>query len=141
MIGLGAMGFAMAGNIRKKISKASTVFVYDISRASCERFASTYEGSGPIVICDSVKDAAEHANVVISIVPTAENVRQVYLDERSGLIAARKDADRLILECSTIDSASTREVGELLRESKHGVYVDSPVSVSFQMNKRPRNCH
>ncbi|KIV87926.1 hypothetical protein PV11_03441 [Exophiala sideris] len=127
-IGLGAMGFAMAGNIRKKISSASTLYVYDISRSSCERFASTYGKSGPIVICESVKDAAESADVVISIVPTAENVRQVYLDQSSGLVAARKDADRLILECSTIDSASTREVGEQLRGSKHGFYVDAPVS-------------
>ena len=129
------MGYAMASNIRKKIASTSTVYVYDISRNSCERFASTYGESGPIVICDSVKDAAQSAKVVISIVPTAENVRQVYLDQHSGLVAARKDADRLILECSTIDSASTREVGEQLRGSENGFYVDVPVSVSFLTSK------
>ncbi|KAJ9503154.1 hypothetical protein H2202_001308 [Exophiala xenobiotica] len=127
-IGLGAMGFAMAGNIRKKMPSNSTLYVFDVYRPSCERFVSEHSGTGPIVISQSVKDATSDSKVVISIVPTADNVRQVYLDQQTGLMAGPADADRLILECSTIDSASTREVGEALKLSGRGHYVDSPVS-------------
>ena len=123
------MGFAMASNVRKKMPTSSTLYVYDVHQPSCERFASGYNEFGPIKITDSVRDAAAHSQVVISIVPTAQNVREVYLDESSGLVAAPADSERLILECSTIDSASTREVGESLKASKHGYYVDTPVSV------------
>lgn len=124
------MGFAMAGNIRKKIPATSTLFIYDVHRPSCERFVSQFEGIGPVVITESVKNLATASEVVISIVPTADNVRQVYLDQQNGLAAAPTDAQRLILECSTIESASTREIGGALRASGHGHYVDAPVSVS-----------
>lgn len=130
VLGLGAMGYAMAGNIRKKIPATSTLFIYDVHRPSCERFVSEYEAIGPVVITDSVKDLAITSEVVVSIVPTADNVRQVYLDQQNGLSSAPKNPQRLILECSTIESASTREIGETLKASGHGHYVDSPVSVS-----------
>ncbi|KAK6376231.1 hypothetical protein LTS17_007482 [Exophiala oligosperma] len=122
------MGYAMAGNIRKKIPATSTLFIYDVHRPSCERFVSEYEAIGPVVITGSVKDLAITSEVVVSIVPTADNVRQVYLDQQNGLSAAPKNPQRLILECSTIESASTREIGETLKASGHGHYVDSPVS-------------
>ena len=123
------MGFAMASNIRKKMPSKSTLYVYDVHRLSCERFVSKYGDIGPIVISRSVKEAAALSKVVISIVPTAQNVRQVYQDQQNGLVAAQADPERLILECSTIDSATTREIGEALKGSKHGHYVDAPVSV------------
>ncbi|KIW10515.1 hypothetical protein PV08_11479 [Exophiala spinifera] len=122
------MGFAMAGNIRKKIPTTSTLFIYDVHRPSCERFDSEYESIGPVVMTESVKDLATFSDVVISIVPTADNVRQVYLDKQRGLSAAPRNPHRLILECSTIESASTRDIGNALRACGHGHYVDAPVS-------------
>ena len=123
------MGYAMAGNIRRKMPPTSALYVYDVYQPSCERFVSEYSSKGKVVVAASVKDATANSTVVISIVPTAANVRDVYLDETSGLVAAPPNPESLVIECSTIESASSREVGERLAESGHGSYVDAPVSV------------
>ena len=70
------------------------------------------------------------ATVVVSMLPSADIVRKVYLDRSDGVIAAPSVADRLVLECSTIDSASARDVAGELKTSGCGLYVDTPVSVS-----------
>ena len=57
------------------------------------------------------------------------DVKKVYLDEKNGVIAARKDEERVMCECSTIDVKSTRECGEALMARGLGTYVDTPVSV------------
>jgi len=127
-IGLGAMGYPMAMNIRKKMSPYGTLFITDVYRPFCEKFAKEFEGLGKITIVDSAREVAEHAETIVSIVPAAEHVKAVYLDSESGVIAAPRQSVRLMLECSTIDSQTTREVGEALKEAGAGEYVDTPVS-------------
>lgn len=125
------MGYAMAGNIRQKMPADSTLFIYDIYQPSCEKFLAEFENCGPITIADSPRDVSQSAKVVVSIVPSAKNVREVYLNEERGVIVARPDADRLILECSTIESAEARAVSEELKLAGAGTYIDTPVSVRF----------
>jgi len=127
-IGLGAMGYAMAMNVRKKMSPTATLYINDVYRPSLEKFKEEFHSHGPIEIADSARDVAEHSQTVISIVPAAQHVKQVYLDKSTGVIAASKNSDRLLLECSTIDSQSTKEVGEALKEAGSGLYIDTPVS-------------
>jgi 3-hydroxyisobutyrate/3-hydroxypropionate dehydrogenase len=123
------MGYPMASNIRKNIPKESTLYINDINSASCERFASSHSIYGPIEIVSTAREAAQNARVVVSIVPGAADVKKVYLDEGDGVIAAQPDAERVMCECSTIDVASTREVGTRLKDNGSGTYVDTPVSV------------
>lgn len=123
------MGYAMASNIRKKCPSTSILYINDINPSACTRFQSEYSSLGPIEISSTAREAAENADYVISIVPGAADVKKVYLDSRDGVIAAKKNADRVLCECSTIDSKSTREVGEALKEAGSGTYVDTPVSV------------
>ncbi|KAF2707704.1 6-phosphogluconate dehydrogenase C-terminal domain-like protein [Pleomassaria siparia CBS 279.74] len=118
----------MASNIRKKAPKESTLYVNDINASACTRFQSEYSSYGPIEIVPTAREAAENAKVVISIVPGAEDVKKVFLDERDGVIASKKDEERVICECSTIDVESTRQVGRRLMDGKLGLYVDTPVS-------------
>ncbi|KAF2179695.1 3-hydroxyisobutyrate dehydrogenase-like protein [Zopfia rhizophila CBS 207.26] len=127
-IGLGAMGYAMAANIRKKIPSSSTLCVNDINASACERFQQEFGSLGPIKIVSSAREAAEDSKVVISIVPGVVDVKKVYLDEKNGVIAARADSERVSCECSTIDVKSTKEVGEALMKAGRGTYVDTPVS-------------
>ncbi|KAJ5631974.1 hypothetical protein N7490_008313 [Penicillium lividum] len=127
-IGLGAMGYAMAKNIRQKMSPTGTLYIFDVFRTACERFCNEMQATGPVIIADSPREAAEFSDTVISIVPGADDVRQVYLDAVTGIIAARKNPERLLLECSTIDSKSTQAVGEALLLGKSGTYIDTPVS-------------
>src|SRR5437764_514609 len=127
--GLGAMGYPMASNIRSKISSSSVLYIHDINASACERFKAAYSSHGPIEIASSAREAAENAKVVISIVPGTEDVKKVYLDAETGVIAARRDAESLTIECSTIDVETNRSVGKKLMEGGLGVYVDAPVSV------------
>ena len=123
------MGYPMAENIRRRMHANSTLFVYDISQAACQRFTSELGHLGTIIVTKSPKEAAENAKVVISIVPDASDVRKVYLDNQYGVIAAKADSQRLLLECSTIDSQSAVEVGQRIRSANRGIYIDTPVSV------------
>jgi 3-hydroxyisobutyrate dehydrogenase-like beta-hydroxyacid dehydrogenase len=123
------MGFAMAMNIRKKIPASSTLYINDINAEACERFRAEYSSFGPVEIVATAREAAENADVLISIVPGGADVKTVYLDGKNGVIAATKNDERLLLECSTIDVESTKEVGKRLEEGELGIYIDAPVSV------------
>jgi 3-hydroxyisobutyrate dehydrogenase-like beta-hydroxyacid dehydrogenase len=123
------MGFNMAGNVRRKMAPSSVLFIYDIHHPVCEKFVSKFSQSGPIEIARSVKEAAAKTKVLISSLPSTSDVRNVYLDETIGVIAAPADPDRLILECSTIASSSARTVAEELAAAKVGFYIDTPISV------------
>jgi 3-hydroxyisobutyrate dehydrogenase len=125
------MGYGMARNIRKRMHPTATLYMYDVSRSVCERFAQEMRGIGHCTIVDSPREAAESSQTVISIVPGAKEVRQVYLDPATGVIAAARNIDRLILECSTVDSQSSRDVAEELLLAGAGTYVDTPVSVCW----------
>ncbi|CBX95804.1 similar to 3-hydroxyisobutyrate dehydrogenase [Plenodomus lingam JN3] len=122
------MGYAMASNIRKKMPASSTLYINDINAAACTRFQNEYSTLGPIEILSTAREAADNAKVLISIVPAGVDVKKVYLDHETGVIAARKDKDRLILECSTIDVETTKEVGKTLGDGGWGIYIDTPVS-------------
>jgi 3-hydroxyisobutyrate dehydrogenase-like beta-hydroxyacid dehydrogenase len=123
------MGLAMAMNIRKKIPASSTLYINDTNASACERFCAEYSSFGPIELVKTAREAAENANVLISIVPGGADVKVVYLDEKNGVIAAKKNGERLMLECSTIDVESAKEVGERLKDEGSGMYIDTPVSV------------
>lgn len=121
----------MALNVRKKMPKTATLYVYDVFMQTCDKFSlmcSEIGELGPVLPVESSKEAATKADTVISMVPGPKDVRTVYLDEERGVIAAPKSDKRLILECSTIDSQTTRDVGKALMDAGLGTYVDTPVS-------------
>ncbi|PYI26722.1 putative 3-hydroxyisobutyrate dehydrogenase [Aspergillus indologenus CBS 114.80] len=123
------MGSAMARNVRKRMASTGRLYIFDVCRSACERFQAEGEGAGAVVVVsDSAREAVEQAATVISIVPTAADVRQVYLDEATGVMAATRIPDRLILECSTIDAESARSISQALQEAGAGLYIDTPVS-------------
>jgi 3-hydroxyisobutyrate/3-hydroxypropionate dehydrogenase len=126
------MGYGMAMNVRRKMDKKSTLFINDVNRSACEKFAQEFAAEGEIVIVDTAREVAEKADVIISIVPTSQHVRAVYLDSENGVIAGKANGKRLLLECSTIDSQTTRDVGETLQKvSTDMTYIDTPVSVCY----------
>ncbi|KAF2662795.1 3-hydroxyisobutyrate dehydrogenase-like protein [Lophiostoma macrostomum CBS 122681] len=127
-IGLGAMGYSMAMNVRQKMDSNATLYINDINNSACERFKSEYSSHGRIEIVSTAREASESSKIVISIVPGAVDVKKVYLDEKDGVIAGKPDEERVLCECSTIDVKSTREVGEALKAKGMGTYVDTPVS-------------
>lgn len=126
------MGFQMAGNVRKKMPSSATLYIFDVSNEACQRFVTSFGGYGPIEVTASSREVASKSSTVISMVPMDHHARAVYLDAETGVIAAPKDPERLILECSTIAIATTQDIGRKVMDAGVGTYVDAPVSGGVQ---------
>jgi 3-hydroxyisobutyrate dehydrogenase len=114
-IGLGNMGSGMAANQAKA---GREVVAFDLSADAMAR-AKEKGMSGASSAAEAVKDA----NVVITMLPAGQHVRDVY--DQAILPNAPKDA--LLLDCSTIDVDSARTVAR--DASMQGFRAaDAPVS-------------
>jgi 3-hydroxyisobutyrate dehydrogenase len=116
-IGLGNMGLPMAQNL---IKAGHTVVGFDLTEYAAERLAT---GGG--TRAKSVAQACKDAEFVITMLPAGEQVREVYLGEEGVLTAAGKGT--LLIDSSTIDVATAREVAQAARE-KGLAMIDAPVS-------------
>jgi len=116
-IGLGNMGGPMATNLLKA---GHEVTVFDLSQAACDQL----QNAGASVAA-SAREAAQGVDYVISMLPAGKHVAGIYLGD-DGLLACL-DSTTTILDCSTIDAATARTVGEAATEAGIG-FMDSPVS-------------
>ena len=116
-LGLGNMGGPMAKNL---IAAGHSLTVFDLVEAACAALAA--EGAA---VATSAADAAASAEVIVSMLPAGKHVAATFLGE-SGLLASIPK-DTLILDASTIDAATAREVGEAA--AAMGIdFMDTPVS-------------
>ena len=114
-IGLGNMGSGMAANLAKA---GRAVRAFDLDAAALARA----RAAG----CETVGSAAEAANgaeVVVTMLPAGPHVRAVYGEQVAG--AAANGA--LLIDCSTIDVDSARAVGKAMEEKGYA-FADAPVS-------------
>ena len=116
-IGLGNMGGSMAQNLLKS---GHQVFGYDLSAVALQHFA---EAGG--VVCDSPQAAAKQADIVVSMLPAAKHVREVYLGEHSILEVLQ--AGSLCIDSSTIDPQTIQEVAAAAQARQIRI-CDAPVS-------------
>jgi 3-hydroxyisobutyrate dehydrogenase len=116
-IGLGNMGLPMAQNL---VKSGHAVCGFDLSEYATERLAS---GGGTRV--DSMLDACTGTEIVITMLPAGEQVREVYLGAQ-GVIET-VDAGALLIDCSTIDVETARQVAQAA-EAKGLAMIDAPVS-------------
>jgi 3-hydroxyisobutyrate dehydrogenase len=116
-IGLGNMGLPMAQNLLKA---GHHVEGFDVSGAAVEKLrAAGGEGAA------SAKIAASRADIVITMLPSGKEVREVYLDD-AGILATAQ-AGTLLIDSSTIDVAAARLVADAA--SARGLaMLDAPVS-------------
>ena len=116
-IGLGNMGGPMAKNLLKS---GHTVHAFDLSQAA---LAEVVNAGG--VAATTAAEACEKAEVVISMLPAGKHVQSVYQGE-GGLLAQLVEG-ALVLDASTIDAETAREVGSAAAE--RGIdFMDTPVS-------------
>jgi 3-hydroxyisobutyrate dehydrogenase len=99
-IGLGNMGGPMAGNL---VKAGHDVKGFDLVPASVK----AAEKAGVIAV-RSIAEAARDVDVVITMLPAGEHVRQVYMGEGGVFSAAGKGT--LAIDSSTIDVGSARAV-------------------------------
>lgn len=117
-IGLGNMGAPMAANL---VKAGHRVTGYDINTAATQALS-----SAGVQQAVSAAEAARAADVVITMLPTGEHVREVWLHQ-GGLIEAVQGAKPLLIDCSTIDVGSARAVAEAARGAGLEM-LDAPVS-------------
>nr|WP_318384440.1 NAD(P)-dependent oxidoreductase [uncultured Enterobacter sp.] len=113
-IGLGLMGEAMSKNIVKKFN--GTVLVYDIHQDAVNRLV--LEGAQAAA---SVADIAQRADVIISMVPRSEHVRDIYQQMLPLL-----HAGQITLDMSTIEPTVSAEIAAVVKKTG-AVMLDAPV--------------
>jgi 3-hydroxyisobutyrate dehydrogenase len=117
-IGLGNMGAPMAANL---VKAGHRVRGYDVNTAAVQKLA-----SAGVTVAASASEAARDADIVITMLPAGEHVREVWLHQ-GGLLEAVKDAAPLLIDCSTIDVESARIVTEAAHKAGLAM-LDAPVS-------------
>jgi len=117
-IGLGNMGAPMAANL---VKAGHGVTGYDINPAGLEALAASGGKAA-----GSAAEAAKGAEVVITMLPAGEHVREVWLHQ-GGLIAAAASTKPLLIDCSTIDVDSARAVTAAAAAAGLAM-LDAPVS-------------
>ena len=117
-IGLGNMGAPMAANL---VKAGHRVRGYDVNAAAVQKLSSV-----GVAAVANASEAARDADIVITMLPAGEHVREVWLHQ-GGLIEAVKGAAPLLIDCSTIDVESARIVTEAARSAGLEM-LDAPVS-------------
>ncbi|HEY3643443.1 MAG TPA: 3-hydroxyisobutyrate dehydrogenase [Xanthobacteraceae bacterium] len=116
-IGLGNMGLPMAQNL---IKAGHPVCGYDVSAAALDKFAA----AGGIAV-RSLDVASMGVDLVISMLPAREQVREVYLGQ--GGVLASAAPGTLLVDCSTVDVETARAVAAAAKVNDLEM-LDAPVS-------------
>jgi 3-hydroxyisobutyrate dehydrogenase len=120
MIGAGIMGSAMTRNL---VAAGVNTRVWDGSPAATAPLA-----AAGAVVAPSAREAVQDADVVITMLPTADAVESVIFDE--GVADAFADGC-VWAQMGTIGIEATRRIRDRLAAQRPGVmFVDSPVSGS-----------
>src|SRR5438552_17599363 len=116
-IGLGNMGLPMAQNL---LHAGHQIEGVDVNSAATDKL----KAAGGAV-AETAKIAAARADVVITMLPAGQHVREVYLGP-SGIIE-NTNAGTLLIDCSTIDVETARAVAAAA-DAKGLLMLDAPVS-------------
>jgi len=107
----------MAANL---VEAGHAVTVFDLVQEALDRMQEL--GAS---VAGSAAEAAVGAQYVISMLPAGRHVAGIYLGD-DGLLS-QLDTSTTVLDCSTIDAATARKVGELAAALDVG-FMDAPVS-------------
>ena len=116
-IGLGHMGAPMARNL---IKAGHGLMVFDVVRQNMDALIAAGAAAAA-----TAGQAAGQGDMVITMLPSSPHVRAVYLG-KDGVLAGVGHAVPLV-DCSTIDPQTAREVAATAQERGH-LMADAPVS-------------
>jgi 3-hydroxyisobutyrate dehydrogenase len=114
-IGLGNMGAGMAANL---VKAGHDVHAFDLSADALARAR-----EAGCATHARAADAVTGADVVVTMLPNGAIVRAVF----AGDVLGKAPAGALLIDCSTIDVASARDVAEQAAAGGYR-FVDAPVS-------------
>ncbi len=120
-LGLGIMGSRMAANLAKA---GFELTVWNRTAAKAVQFCQEHDR---VRLASTPAQAAEHSEIVITMVVDGQQVAEILLGEQGVVRGA--SAGELCVDCSTIGPAATRRIAEQLGE--HGIeLLDAPVTGS-----------
>lgn len=117
-IGLGVMGYPMAGHLQKS---GYQVCVYNRTSTKAQKWVEQYAGS----MADTPAHAAKDAEIVFVCVGNDDDVRQVVYGDHGAL--AGMTAGAVLVDHSTASAELARELAERCAEQQIG-FLDAPVS-------------
>jgi 3-hydroxyisobutyrate dehydrogenase len=117
-IGVGNMGLPMAENLMKSGKK---IRVFDVSKNTIEiaqkKNLDVVENLSDLVTTD--------VTTVITMLPEGKHSKEVFLGENGIINKVSKDC--LLIDCSTIDIQTSKEIGK--KATENGIkMIDAPVS-------------
>ena len=117
-IGLGVMGYPMAGYISKA---GHNVTVYNRTKSKAENWIKEYKGK----IADTPEEAAKDSDYVFSCVGNDNDLREVALGEKGIFKTIRKGA--IYIDNTTASASIARELHKKAKTKDFG-FLDAPVS-------------
>lgn len=118
-IGIGNMGWPMAANIAKA---GHPVAAYDVDKERARQFASQFQAGAAATLAE-----LSGCDVVVTMLPTGKEVREVLLEAEDGGAAAHLKPGAIVVDMSSADPVGTRKLGADLE--RFGIrLVDAPVS-------------
>jgi len=117
-IGLGVMGYPMAGHLRKA---GHDVVVFNRTQEKAERWVGEYGGKR----ASTPSEAASEAEIVFACVGRDSDLREITLG-KDGAFSAMKEGS-VFVDHTTASAVIARELGKIARDRGFG-FVDAPVS-------------
>ena len=117
-LGLGAMGYPMAGHLA---NNSFNVTVYNRTTAVAEKWLSEYKGNSAATPALAV----ENADIVLSCVGNDNDVRSLY-SGTNGIFSGIKP-NTLLIDHTTTSADLARELSKIA-EKHHACFLDAPVS-------------
>jgi len=118
-LGLGVMGYPMAGHLLKK--GGHDVTVYNRSAAKAQQWVKEYGGKHAA----TPREAAKDCDFVMMCVGNDDDVRSVVYGDNGALAGMKKGA--ILVDHTTASAVVAREVSQKSKEKGIG-FVDAPVS-------------
>lgn len=117
-IGLGVMGYPMAGHLSKAGHK---VTVFNRNTAKAKQWLDEYQGKMSL----SPKEAAQNADLIFICVGNDDDLREIMLGD-SGVLAGLSQG-KIVVDHTTTSAKVAREMA-LVCEQKGVLFYDAPVS-------------
>ncbi len=117
-IGLGVMGYPMAGHLA---SAGHTVSVFNRTKAKAQKWAAEHKGTA----CDTPREAASGADIVMMCVGNDDDIRSVVYGDDGVLSGIAKGA--ILVDHTTASAIIAHELAKECADKNVG-FVDAPVS-------------
>lgn len=119
----------MAQNLRKALPPTSVLVIAELVQKQVDKFLLETSQFGPIKVVSSPREVAQNADFIITMLPKGPHVLNVFTNPANGLLTIMPSASpKFFLDCSTIDTATSLQVGKAVEKSGLGRFADAPVS-------------